>query len=57
MEQDAADRKPLMFVLDSLGMLATEKEIADVANDKQVRDMTKSQLDQRCIPCAHAQIR
>jgi RecA/RadA recombinase len=44
MEQDAADRKPLMFVLDSLGMLSTEKEIADVAADKQVRDMTKSQL-------------
>jgi RecA/RadA recombinase len=44
MEQDEADRKPLMFVLDSLGMLSTEKEIADVAADKQVRDMTKSQL-------------
>ena len=43
-EQDEADRKPLMFVLDSLGMLSTEKEIADVAADKQVRDMTKSQL-------------
>ena len=42
MEQD--DKKPLMFVLDSLGMLSTEKEIADVAADKQVRDMTKSQL-------------
>lgn len=38
------DRKPMMFVLDSLGMLSTEKEIADVAADKQVRDMTKSQL-------------
>ena len=33
-----------MFVLDSLGMLSTEKEITDVLNDKQVRDMTKSQL-------------
>ena len=38
------DRKPCMFVLDSLGMLSTEKEIADALNDKQVRDMTKSQL-------------
>ena len=37
-------RKPCMFVLDSLGMLSTEKEITDVLNDKQVRDMTKSQL-------------
>jgi len=38
------ERKPLMFVLDSLGMLSTEKEITDALNDKQVRDMTKSQL-------------
>jgi len=38
------DRKPLMFVLDSLGMLSTEKEIRDALDDKQVRDMTKSQL-------------
>ena len=38
------DRKPCMFVLDSLGMLSTEKEIKDALDDKQVRDMTKSQL-------------
>ena len=38
------DRKPCMFVLDSLGMLSTTKEITDALNDKQVRDMTKSQL-------------
>ena len=38
------DRKPCMFVLDSLGMLSTEKEITDALNEKQVRDMTKSQL-------------
>ena len=38
------DRKPCMFVLDSLGMLSTEKEITDALDDKQVRDMTKSQL-------------
>ncbi len=44
LEQPKEDRKPMMFVLDSLGMLSTEKEITDVANDKQVRDMTKSQL-------------
>ena len=40
----AEDRKPCMFVLDSLGMLSTEKEIKDALDDKQVRDMTKSQL-------------
>jgi RecA/RadA recombinase len=38
------DRKPCIFVLDSLGMLSTEKEIRDALDDKQVRDMTKSQL-------------
>ena len=38
------DRKPCMFVLDSLGMLSTEKEINDALEDKQVRDMTKSHL-------------
>ena len=38
------ERKPCMFVLDSLGMLSTSKEIEDSLNDKQVRDMTKSQL-------------
>jgi len=38
------ERKPLMFFLDSLGMLSTEKEIRDALDEKQVRDMTKSQL-------------
>ena len=37
-------REPMMFVLDSLGMLSTSKEMDDISNDKQVRDMTKSQL-------------
>ena len=41
---EESDRKPMMFVLDSLGMLSTEKEIKDALDDKQVRDMTKSQL-------------
>lgn len=39
-----AERFPCMFVLDSLGMLSTTKEIEDTLNDKQVRDMTKAQL-------------
>jgi RecA/RadA recombinase len=38
------ERIPCMFVLDSLGMLSTSKEINDALNDKEVRDMTKSQL-------------
>jgi len=43
-KKPAEERKPCMFVLDSLGMLSTEKEINDTLNEKQVRDMTKSQL-------------
>ena len=44
LKKPESERKPCMFVLDSLGMLSTEKEITDALNDKQVRDMTKSQL-------------
>ena len=44
LKKDADERKPCLFVLDSLGMLSTEKEIRDALDDKQVRDMTKSQL-------------
>jgi len=44
MKKPEEDRSPCMFVLDSLGMLSTEKEIKDALDDKQVRDMTKSQL-------------
>lgn len=43
-EQPKEERKPLLFVLDSLGMLATNKEVEDASNDKNVRDMTKAQL-------------
>ena len=44
LKQDVAERQPLMFVLDSLGMLSTNKEIEDALAEKNVRDMTKSQL-------------
>ena len=44
MKKAEGDRNPCMFVLDSLGMLSTSKEINDALNDKEVRDMTKSQL-------------
>ena len=44
MKESVEERRPCMFVLDSLGMLSTEKEITDALNEKQVRDMTKSQL-------------
>ena len=43
-EQDEDKRKPLMFVLDSLGMLSTTKEMSDTAEGKETRDMTRSQI-------------
>jgi len=39
-----ADRKPMLMVLDSLGMLSTEKEMADTAEGKSTRDMTRAQI-------------
>lgn len=38
------DRKPIMVVLDSLGMLSTSKEMNDGLEGKEVRDMTRSQI-------------
>ena len=39
-----ADRPPLMFVLDSLGMLSTTKEVEDASAGKETRDMTRAQI-------------
>ena len=44
LEQAEDKRKPLMFVLDSLGMLSTTKEMEDTAAGKETRDMTRSQI-------------
>lgn len=38
------ERKPMIFVLDSLGNLSTEKEMQDIADGKDTRDMTRAQL-------------
>ena len=38
------ERKPLMFVLDSLGMLSTTKEVEDAEAGKETRDMTRAQI-------------
>lgn len=38
------DRPPMMFVLDSLGMLSTDKEVGDITEGSDKRDMTRSQL-------------
>lgn len=37
-------RPPMMFVLDSLGMLSTSKEMEDSLEGKDTRDMTKAQI-------------
>jgi RecA/RadA recombinase len=44
LEKPEADRKPMMIVLDSLGMLSTTKEMADTAEGKGTRDMTRAQV-------------
>jgi len=38
------ERQPLMFVLDSLGMLSTTKEVEDAEAGKETRDMTRAQI-------------
>jgi len=38
------DRPPLLFVLDSLGMLSTSKEVEDASAGKETRDMTRAQV-------------
>ena len=38
------DRPPLLFVLDSLGMLSTTKEVEDASAGKETRDMTRAQV-------------
>ena len=37
-------KKPMMMVLDSLGMLSSTKELEDTESGKNARDMTKAQL-------------
>jgi len=44
MKLKKADRPPLLFVLDSLGMLSTTKEIQDATDGKETRDMTRAQV-------------
>ena len=41
---ESGDKRPVMIVLDSLGMLSTEKEMADTAEGKTTRDMTRAQV-------------
>jgi RecA/RadA recombinase len=44
LKKNEEGRRPCMLVLDSLGMLSTNKEINDALAEKDTRDMTKAQL-------------
>jgi RecA/RadA recombinase len=44
LETDSKSRPRMMIVLDSLGMLSTEKEMNDTAEGKGTRDMTRAQV-------------
>ncbi len=44
LETEESERPPMMFVLDSLGMLSTTKEIEDTAEGKETRDITRAQI-------------
>ena len=41
---ESDEKKPMMFVLDSLGNLSTTKELTDTAAGSDTRDMTRSQI-------------
>ena len=43
-QQKDSEKKPMIIVLDSLGMLSTEKEMNDTAEGKTTRDMTRAQV-------------
>ena len=41
---EGKEKPPMVFVLDSLGNLSTDKEMQDIADGKDTRDMTRAQL-------------
>lgn len=41
-KQHVKERQPIMFILDSLGMLSTTKEIEDTASGSETKDMTRA---------------
>ena len=44
LETPEEERPAMLFVIDSLGMLSTTKEIEDTAEGKETRDMTRAQI-------------
>lgn len=43
-EQPESERRPILIILDSLGMLSTEKEMGDITEGKNTKDMTRAQI-------------
>lgn len=43
-EQPESERRPILIILDSLGMLSTEKEMGDITEGKDTKDMTRAQI-------------
>lgn len=44
LKMPAGERKPMIMILDSLGMLSSTKEMNDTAEGKDTRDMTRAQV-------------
>lgn len=44
LKMPVAERKPMIMILDSLGMLSSTKEMNDTAEGKDTRDMTRAQV-------------
>jgi len=44
LKMPVAERKPMIMILDSLGMLSSSKEMNDTAEGKDTRDMTRAQV-------------
>ncbi len=47
--ENHTEDKPIMMVLDSLGMLSTTKEVTDITEGKETKDMTRAQLVKGCF--------
>ena len=47
--ENHTEDRPLMMCLDSLGMLSTTKEVTDISEGKETKDMTRAQLVKGCF--------
>jgi len=47
--ENHTEDKPIMMCLDSLGMLSTTKEVGDISEGKETKDMTRAQLVKGCF--------